>query len=75
MVEQTNTNLSQWRTAGTNRVECVHAIVLGGNKQNVVLSFAGDVDCRHEKRLRVDRTVDFERAQLAEMIGVEVLWG
>jgi hypothetical protein len=40
-----------------------------------VLSFAGDVDCRHEKRLRVDRTVDFERAQLAELIGVEVLRG
>ena len=35
------TNLTQWRIAGTNRVECVHAIVLGGNKQNVVLSFAG----------------------------------
>ena len=73
LVEQTN--LPQWRIAGTNRVERVHVIVLGGNKQNVVLSIAGDVDCRHEKRLRVDRTVDFERAQLAELIGVEVLRG
>jgi hypothetical protein len=36
--------------------------VFGGDEENIVLAFAGNLDGRNEQRLRVDCTVDFERA-------------
>ena len=70
-VEQAH--LPQRRIIGTCRIEGVDAVVLGGDKKNVVLALARNIDCRKEERLREDRTVDFEGAQLAELFLVDVL--
>src|SRR5690348_5136154 len=63
----------QRRIGGAVRVEGVNAIVLGGDEQNVMHAFAGNLDRREEERLRVYRAIHLERADLAKLFNVDVL--
>ena len=65
--------MPQRRVAGTIGVEGVDAVVLGGDEENIVRAFAWNFDVRHEKRLSVDGSIDFERADLAEALGIDFL--
>src|SRR5467141_1796787 len=56
------------------RIERVHAVVLGGDKERVILSLSGNLQRWDEQRLGVYRAVNFERAQLAELFYVDACW-
>src|SRR5579859_466415 len=63
----------QRRIAGVVGVEGVDAIVLGGDEQNVMRAFAGNLDRREEERLRVNRAIHLEGADFAKLFGIDVL--
>jgi hypothetical protein len=48
--------------------------VFGGYENNIVLTFAGNLDSRDKQWLRVNRSVHFERTQLTELPSIDVLW-
>ena len=47
--------------------------MLGGYEEHIALAFAGDFDGRQEEGLGVDRPVDLEGAQFAELFHVDGL--
>ena len=53
-------------------VEGVDAVVLGSDVEHVVRALSGDFDVGYVERLGVSRAVDFERAELAEVLGIDV---
>src|SRR5882724_7560624 len=54
-------------------VEGVDAVVFGGDVEHVARALSGDFDVGYEERLGVNRAVYFERAELAEVLGIDVL--
>ena len=68
-------DMPQGRTVGLLRVKGVHAVVLAGNKKNVMLPLAGDLDPGNKQGLRVHRAIHLESAQLSKLAGIHVLWG
>jgi len=54
-------------------VEGVDAVVLGGDVEHVVRTLSGDFDVGYVERLGVNRAVHFEGAELAEVLGIDVL--
>ena len=59
------------RIARAVGVEGINAIVFGGDEEHVVFALAGNLDAGKKQRLRVDRAINLERAQLAELLGVD----
>src|SRR6266446_139700 len=68
------TDVPQRWIVGSIRIERVHAVVLGGHKEYVLLSFAGNLQRWNKQRLGVHRAVNFEPTQSAELFYVDVLW-
>ena len=66
-------DLPERRVAGTIGVEGVDAVVLGGDVETSCVPLPGNFDAGHEEWLRVDRAVDFECAEFAELFGIDVL--
>ena len=54
-------------------IERVHAVMLCRHKEHVVLAFARNFHPGKEQRLRVDRSIHLEYAELPEMLRVHVL--
>lgn len=54
-------------------VEGVDAVVLGGNVEHVVRALSRNFDVGYVERLGINRAVYFERAELAEVLGIDVL--
>src|SRR5579863_1380820 len=54
-------------------VKGINAVVLGGDIENIVHAFAGNVDIGKKERLRVHRAVNFKGPELAELLRVDVL--
>src|SRR5215831_4056097 len=53
----------------------VDGIVLGGDEEEVVAAFAGNLDVSDQKRLGVDVAIDLEGEELAKLLGVDVTRG
>src|SRR5580692_11471825 len=47
--------------------------MFGGDEDDVVRAFAGNFNRRKKQRFSVDCAVDFEYAEFAELLGVDVL--
>ena len=66
-------DLPERRIARAVDVEGVDAVVLCGNVQDIVRTFARHLDRGQIQRLRIDRAVDLENAKFAELLRVDVL--
>jgi hypothetical protein len=54
-------------------VEGVNAVVLGSDVKHVMSTLSGDFDVGYVERLGINRAVHFERAELAEVVGSDIL--
>src|SRR5579864_6956377 len=67
------TDLPEWRITGTVGVEGIDAVVFGGDEDDIMFTFAGNFQRRHEQWLRVNGAINFEGAEFAELFRIHVL--
>src|SRR6266851_1173715 len=65
--------LPEWRIVGLPRVEGIHAIVLGGHEEHIMLPFPWNLDPGREQGLRINNPINFERTEFPKLLGVHVL--